>query len=402
MSTASRRRFVLIALAALAAVAGSVASLEAQGTPRAGVRFAGGFGGTPPSESQPVPTTHVTTPVTEPLARTWLLLQKPVKMSFPSETPLEDVIKYVKEATRQEGRRGIVIYVDPRGLQEAERSLTSPVTIDLEDVPLATSLRLLLKQLGMIYTVRADGMLYITGESSDDSPVEPSPRLLEDLDHLQGELARMRRELAHTDGENATGRPPQTTGSDGQARPLGIRRVGQFGGAREPDTGLPTVKTVHLLTPLSTKAAETWSRLQKVVDVPFDKETPLEEVLAFIKRETQSNGAKGIPLYVDPVGLQEAEKTMTSPVQLSMEGVSLATALVFVVKQLGLRYDVQEDGIVVITDESDDDYSASLPARMLDQVSAMRLEVESMRRWIREVGPARGLKPRRDPAHPAR
>ena len=49
--------------------------------------------------------------------------------------------------------------------------MTSPVELDLEGVPLKTTLRLLLKQLGLTYTVK-DGMLTITSESADDQPTE--------------------------------------------------------------------------------------------------------------------------------------------------------------------------------------------------------------------------------------
>ena len=92
-------------------------------------------------------------------------------MAFPNETPLEDVLKYIKSYTQGTNDSGIPIYVDPVGLQEAEKTITSPVQLDLEGVPLKTTLRLLLKQLGLTYTVK-DGMLTITSESSDDQPTE--------------------------------------------------------------------------------------------------------------------------------------------------------------------------------------------------------------------------------------
>ena len=44
-------------------------------------------------------------------------------MSFADETPLEDVLKYVKQATTTNNYSGIPIYVDPIGLQEAEKSM---------------------------------------------------------------------------------------------------------------------------------------------------------------------------------------------------------------------------------------------------------------------------------------
>jgi Domain of unknown function (DUF4139)/N-terminal domain of unknown function (DUF4140) len=103
-------------------------------------------------------------------------LGKLINMSFANETPLEDVIKYVRASTKGPTfPDGIPIYVDPIGLQEAEKSLTSTVTIDVAQVPLRTSLRLLLKQLGMTYEVQ-DGLLTITSaESADQSIASDMP-----------------------------------------------------------------------------------------------------------------------------------------------------------------------------------------------------------------------------------
>ena len=89
----------------------------------------------------------------------------------PNETPLDDVLKYIKQATTTPTFSGIPIYVDPIGLQEAERSLNSTVQIDLEGVPLKTTLRLILKQLGLAYTVK-DGFMMITSEDSEDQQTE--------------------------------------------------------------------------------------------------------------------------------------------------------------------------------------------------------------------------------------
>jgi hypothetical protein len=98
-------------------------------------------------------------------------LEQPVAMSFPTETPLDDVLKYVKQATQGANDSGIPIYIDPLGLQEADKTVTSPVQIDLEGVPLKTTLRLLLKQLGLTYTVK-DGFLMITSQESEDQQTE--------------------------------------------------------------------------------------------------------------------------------------------------------------------------------------------------------------------------------------
>jgi hypothetical protein len=84
-----------------------------------------------------------------------------VAMSFANETPLDDVLKYIKQASTTKTYSGIPIYIDPKGLQEAEKSLNSTIQIDLEGVPLKTTLRLILKQLDLAYCVR-DGVLIIS------------------------------------------------------------------------------------------------------------------------------------------------------------------------------------------------------------------------------------------------
>ena len=64
-------------------------------------------------------------------------LDEPISMSFNEETPLEDVLKYIKQATTTATYQGIPIYVDPIGLSEADKTMTSTVrNMDLEGVPL--------------------------------------------------------------------------------------------------------------------------------------------------------------------------------------------------------------------------------------------------------------------------
>lgn len=109
-------------------------------------------------------------------SRTVLMkLDMPVAMSFPNETPLEDVLKYLKQATTGPADAGIPIYVDPLGLQKANIAMTSGVMIDLEGIPLRRSLQLVLSQLGLVYFVD-DGILCITNEGSQTTSFEPSMR----------------------------------------------------------------------------------------------------------------------------------------------------------------------------------------------------------------------------------
>lgn len=104
-------------------------------------------------------------------------LDKPIEMQFANETPLEDVLKYIKSATKgPDFPDGITIFVDPIGLQEAEKTLTSPIMLDLTGVPLKRTLHLLLRQLGLAYFVE-DGMVYITAEGASENGHLPNPMM---------------------------------------------------------------------------------------------------------------------------------------------------------------------------------------------------------------------------------
>jgi hypothetical protein len=96
-------------------------------------------------------------------------LELSIPMSFAAETPIDDVLKYIKQATTTPDYPGIPIYVDPNGLQRAECSLNSTVQMDLEGIPLRETLRLCLKQLGLAYEVK-EGRLRITSEDEFLAP----------------------------------------------------------------------------------------------------------------------------------------------------------------------------------------------------------------------------------------
>jgi Domain of unknown function (DUF4139)/N-terminal domain of unknown function (DUF4140) len=95
-------------------------------------------------------------------------LDKPLDMSFPTDTPLKLVIDYIRKATKGPAfPDGIPIYIDPIGLQDADKTVADTVMINLKQVPLRTCLDLLLKQLSLTYVVH-DGLLHITSTASDD------------------------------------------------------------------------------------------------------------------------------------------------------------------------------------------------------------------------------------------
>jgi RNA polymerase sigma factor (sigma-70 family) len=133
----------------------------------------GGGGGAPGDEQRTA--TDIEGAAPDPNSQVILTkLESPIAMAFADETTLEDVLKYIKEKTvSPELPDGIPIYIDPLGLQEAEKSLTSTIKIDLKGVPLRRTFQLILKQLGLIYSVE-DGLLYITSENAESISLGPS------------------------------------------------------------------------------------------------------------------------------------------------------------------------------------------------------------------------------------
>jgi hypothetical protein len=110
-------------------------------------------------------------------ARIRQALGQTVPMRFPQETPLEDLLRYIQISTQAPDGKVIPIYVDPIGMQEAEKTVSSTVIINLEGVALRTSLRLCLEQLDLTYAVR-DGLLLVTSEERRFVPLDQDPFLI--------------------------------------------------------------------------------------------------------------------------------------------------------------------------------------------------------------------------------
>ena len=92
-------------------------------------------------------------------------LEQLVLMRFPDETPLEDIIKHIKDATKSpEMPRGHSHLYRPDRLSEADKTLTSPVHNRPEGIPLRRTLQLALAQLDLVYFVE-DGIIYITSRT---------------------------------------------------------------------------------------------------------------------------------------------------------------------------------------------------------------------------------------------
>jgi hypothetical protein len=98
-----------------------------------------------------------------------------------------------------------------------------------------------------------------------------------------------------------------------------------------------------------------WEKLATPASMKFGETTTLEEITRYVRKATQHPGTgSSIPIYIDPVGLDAAHLTMSTPVPVSVEsGLPLRTTLALALRQFGLTFYVR-DGLLTITKGSAD------------------------------------------------
>lgn len=87
--------------------------------------------------------------------------------------------------------------------------------------------------------------------------------------------------------------------------------------------------------------------LETPVAMTFPDPTPLRDVLRYVTLATSTPTYAGIPIYLDPIELQEAEATPTSPVTIDLVNTPLRESLRICLKPLGLDYEIR-DGILQV------------------------------------------------------
>ena len=106
-------------------------------------------------------------------------LDERISMNFPDQTPFADVLRYIMLSTQHEAAglpTGIPIYVDPRSMLDAGRTMGSLVTMKLEGVPLRSTLRLILDQLDLTYSVEGGVLLILTPKPVEAATTKPGSR----------------------------------------------------------------------------------------------------------------------------------------------------------------------------------------------------------------------------------
>ncbi len=98
-------------------------------------------------------------------ARTWMVLHEEIPLHFPGPTPLGRVLGRVEEAASGKMPTGarFRLRVDDAGLRASRCTLESTVSYSCDNVPLCTSLYLMLREMGLCFWVAGDGVVTVTG-----------------------------------------------------------------------------------------------------------------------------------------------------------------------------------------------------------------------------------------------
>jgi hypothetical protein len=122
-------------------------------------------------------------------------------------------------------------------------------------------------------------------------------------------------------------------------------------------------REAYLLDSLSYYRNERTEGIYDALSRPLDPMYPdtarLDEVLKLIRKRTTGRPKlpTGIPIYVDPIGLQEAGTSLGSPVKkpLSLERPTLGEHLRRILEPLGLAYEVKDGYLMITSKESLDE-----------------------------------------------
>src|SRR5262249_47954840 len=100
--------------------------------------------------------------------------------------------------------------------------------------------------------------------------------------------------------------------------------------------------------PVDPKTKAILDKLEQTISIPFGAATPLSDVIKYVKLATADRMLpEGLPFYIDPVGLKEANATQSSNIKLASESAARKHSLRLLLNQLRRVYKVEE-GLVYV------------------------------------------------------
>ena len=107
--------------------------------------------------------------------------------------------------------------------------------------------------------------------------------------------------------------------------------------------------------------------LELPIPMHFPDGAPLEDVLKYVKAQTAIGAYQGIPIYVDPLGLQFVRRTMTSTVIVDVEGAALKNSLTRCLETAWVELDPDAEKPQVHEDHGSRPTLAGLRGSLLDR-----------------------------------
>ena len=291
-------------------------------------------------------------------------LAQPVELDF-VETDLSDVFDFIGKAYE------IPVALDLRALDNWAITPDTPVTFSVKGVSLRSALRLMLRQLGLTYTVRDKLLQITTPEVAEERlttvvyPVADIVPSAEDRSEFTDDvetLAELIPVFIEPTSWSKFGGPGSISGAELNAvRALvvaqtddihqqltsvlaAIRHAGQLAAAGK------TTERILLYDDLfgENKVVEAiYAALDEDVDFNF-VETRLYEVFEFISK------AHSIQCHLDQRALDDMNIPVDTPMTRCIKGISLRTALGLMLDDLDLTCIVRNEVLIITTPEEAD------------------------------------------------
>lgn len=130
--------------------------------------------------------------------------------------------------------------------------------------------------------------------------------------------------------------------------------------AHETCWPLPTGQFLHALrvqfpglaSPAVASSVRILEELERPIPMEFPDGTPLADLVEYVEQATGGPGHPGIPIYLDPIGMAEAERTPDMEVSIDVRGLPLKVTLRVALHELGLDYEVDDGLLRVISGDS--------------------------------------------------
>ena len=282
------------------------------------------------------------------------------------DTPLDQAVGTLAR------KHGIPIRLDTAALARVGIKPDVPITVQLSGVSLRSALRLVLRRLDLVYTIRGDSLVITTPEAvgaRDETGAGISIRVYPIADLTQSSAEGADREANEERDVETLLDVMATTCSPVSWEDFGAVRAVSLGGfralvVRQTDDGhaeiadlLAAIRRVvreaaegKIAEPstMGTRISDAERRVLNALAQPFScdfQKTPLADVAAFIREKA------GIGVVLDRRSLEDVGLGPDTPVTFRVSGITLRSALRLMLRDLDLTFVLQDEVLLITTPE---------------------------------------------------